>query len=125
MIKIPYVELMNHVIFVGQCQEENIDYNSNDAGSASGVKTWNACADLCSKKDTCFAWTWVSKEYKGPHKIAIERCFFKNKNFSKGRKTFVGAISGTSSCTGTGNLWNYYPGGGAFPIQTIRGYSNL
>merc|ERR1711936_1362836 len=62
----------------GQCQEENIDYEGNDAESVGDVKTWNACADLCSKKDTCFAWTWVSKKYKGPHKHAIEKCFFKD-----------------------------------------------
>ena len=61
-----------------QCPEKDTDYKGHDIGEATGVKSWFECARLCSRLSQrgCKAFTWVSKEYTGPYKAAIEKCFF-------------------------------------------------
>ena len=87
------------VLVSDECAEMNIDYEGNDAQSASNVKSWRACADLCAKREGCFAWTWLSNEYKGKGSIKL-KCHFKNKYWRRGRKDLVGAISGSAICAG-------------------------
>ena len=89
--------LKKRIIFLSPdsktCQEIDIDYYGNDAGSyLKNVASWEKCARLCSKSTSCFAWSWSNIN---------KRCYFKNKNWRNDRKVLENIISGEKTCLGS------------------------
>jgi len=42
-----------------RCPEEDYNLKGFDTEMLGGIKTWNACGEMCTiKKETCEFWTW-------------------------------------------------------------------
>ena len=79
------------------CPEINFDYSGNDIVHVANVESWTACARQCSQHNDCFAWSWLTPQWKNPPHWR-KGCNLKSKKWSKGRKVLNNVISGDKSC---------------------------
>ena len=79
------------------CQVED-DYNiaGHDIGYKDNVPTWKSCAEECSKRKDCYAWTWVSAQ--NTQVWARLKCFLKDDSWMQGRRVKKNHVSGDKTC---------------------------
>ena len=80
------------------CAEFNVDYFGNDAGSILNIASWEACAQECATRSTCYAWSWVTND--SPFQHIRGKCHFKNINWESDRRVMEHIISGKRTCLG-------------------------
>ena len=90
-VKFPLFESKEYNYFLPglSCPEIDVDYNQNDAGFELNIESWEACAQECAPKASCFAWSWSK---------TLKKCHFKNKMWINDRRDFKGVISGKKTC---------------------------
>ena len=81
---------------LNKCVLNGTSYINYNVGSVEKKKSWLECSVRCHKNPRCFAWSFVTMDFPLPQHHG--NCHMKDQNYSRGKKSVTGVLSGATGC---------------------------
>ena len=87
---------MKIFLSASQCFLEDVNvYDHNVVDTKTD--TWEECSDLCEDEQNCFAWSYVTEQYRFPG--SRQKCRLKDQYFMDDREVNRGVVTGIKDCS--------------------------